>query len=284
MLSRERKEHPLVSISIPTLNSHRTIGACLSAIQAQTYRNIEIIVVDSYSTDGTIETAKDYGAVVYFEKGLTHQRLECIRRSQGDYMLLLDSDMVISPNLVEICVSKLQDSDADALILRDISTQGISGLVANIQSEYLEMTQSDSDALFGTALPRFFRAGVLRVIGSPRRELGYFDHAWIYRRVVLNGGRVAYVDAIDYHLEFNSTIFLVRKFYKFYGHYFIPAMVEDWRLVLAKSMPKRSVFLVGETAPRSARAKQFFLFSVKGVSTLLGIIDWFLDTTVGSIS
>jgi len=169
------------------------------------------------------------------------------------------------------------------LILRDISTQAISGFVANVQSEYLKMTQADADALFGTALPRFFRASVLRTIGSPRRELGYFDHAWIYRRVVINGGKVGYVDAVDYHLEFNSTIFLVRKFYKYYGHYFIPALVEDWQLVLAKSIPKRSVFVSGDTEARPSRSKQLFLFSIKGVSTLGGVLDWFLETTLGSV-
>lgn len=284
MVSEDSANCSLVSVSIPTLNSSRTFEACLSAIRAQSYDNIELVVVDSYSSDSTVEIARRFDAKVYFERGLMRQRLECIKRSQGEYMLLLDSDQVISPNLVEKCVLKLrEDRNTDALILRDISSQEVSGFVANAQSEYLKFTQSDADALLGTALPRFFRARVLTNIGRPRRELGYFDHAWIYHRVVKNGGKAAYVDAVDYHLEFNSTRFLVRKFYKYYGHYFVPALVEDWRLVLAKSVPKRSIFVFGESGGIRERTRQVLLFSVKAVSTFLGILDWFLSTLLGPL-
>jgi glycosyltransferase involved in cell wall biosynthesis len=50
----------LVSIIIPTKNSARTIQACLESCKDQTYQNIEIIVVDNFSTDGTFEIAKKY--------------------------------------------------------------------------------------------------------------------------------------------------------------------------------------------------------------------------------
>lgn len=55
-------ERSLVSIVIPTKNSGRTIEICLKSIKNQTYRNVEILVVDYYSIDQTRRVAKKYGA------------------------------------------------------------------------------------------------------------------------------------------------------------------------------------------------------------------------------
>jgi glycosyltransferase involved in cell wall biosynthesis len=56
---------PLVSIVIPTKNSARTLEKCLVSIKNQAYENIEIIVVDNYSTDGTYEIAGKYTTKVF---------------------------------------------------------------------------------------------------------------------------------------------------------------------------------------------------------------------------
>ena len=53
-------ENPLVSVIIPTYNSSRTLEKCLESIKNQTYKNIEIIVVDNNSTDNTKEIAKKF--------------------------------------------------------------------------------------------------------------------------------------------------------------------------------------------------------------------------------
>ncbi len=55
----------LVSVIIPTYNSEGTIEICLESIANQSYKNIEIIVVDIFSKDRTVEIAKSYGARIY---------------------------------------------------------------------------------------------------------------------------------------------------------------------------------------------------------------------------
>jgi len=52
-----KSNNPLVSVIITTRNSERTIDKCLSSIKQQTYKNIEIIVVDNNSADKTKEIA-----------------------------------------------------------------------------------------------------------------------------------------------------------------------------------------------------------------------------------
>ena len=60
---------PLVTIIIPTFNSEKTLQLCLESIRKQTYKNIDVIVVDNYSTDSTVSVAKKYGAKVIQVRG-----------------------------------------------------------------------------------------------------------------------------------------------------------------------------------------------------------------------
>jgi hypothetical protein len=198
-------------------------------------------------------------------------------------MLLLDSDQVISHDLVETCVSNLEKNpDVDALVLKDISVGMVQGFAGKAQSKYLELTQSDPDITYGTALPRFFRSRVIRSIREPRREIGYFDHAWLYNRALLNGAQVGYVGAIDYHLEYNSTRLMIRKFFKYYGHFLVPALVEDWKLVVGRSIPKRAVFKSGPSLGKEEILNQTLLFGLKAVSTSIGVLHSMLSRVIGN--
>ena len=49
-----------VSVIVATLNSERTLGDCLRSIKAQTYPDIELLVVDNFSSDRTLEVAMQY--------------------------------------------------------------------------------------------------------------------------------------------------------------------------------------------------------------------------------
>jgi len=59
----------IVSVVIPTYNSEKTLEKCLKSIGEQTYGNIEIIAVDKFSEDETVEIAKSYGARVIQDYG-----------------------------------------------------------------------------------------------------------------------------------------------------------------------------------------------------------------------
>ena len=58
-------DNPLVSVIVPTKNSSKTLEACLRSIKEQSYKNIEIIVVDNNSIDDTKESAKKYTDKVF---------------------------------------------------------------------------------------------------------------------------------------------------------------------------------------------------------------------------
>ena len=105
----------LVSIIIPTYNRRGWIGECLNSIKAQTYQNIETLVIDDCSTDGTVDWLRsrpEYGfAHVHVQSkngGASVARNAGIKMAAGELIVFIDSDDLLAPNHVETAVSVFQ--------------------------------------------------------------------------------------------------------------------------------------------------------------------------------
>jgi glycosyltransferase involved in cell wall biosynthesis len=87
-----------LSVGILTKNESKLIGRCIqSALFAD-----EVVVLDSGSTDGTVEIAKSLGAVTFLSddwQGFAVQRNRLLSRLSGDYVFFLDADEIITPEL-----------------------------------------------------------------------------------------------------------------------------------------------------------------------------------------
>lgn len=101
------KKKDLVSVIITSKNEDDVIKKILNSIQKQTYNNIEVILVDNHSTDKTIKIAKGFKKVKIYQQGpeRSAQRNYGARVSNGQYLLFLDADMSLSPNVVKECVA-----------------------------------------------------------------------------------------------------------------------------------------------------------------------------------
>lgn len=100
-----KQDKSLVSIIIPTKNSSRTIEACLKSCKDQTYPNIEIIVVDNFSTDRTEVLAKIYTDKVYQQwPERTTQKNLWITKAKWEYVFFVDSDMELCKTIVSDCL------------------------------------------------------------------------------------------------------------------------------------------------------------------------------------
>src|SRR5665811_1228312 len=100
----------MVSVIITTKNEERNIENCLKSIKEQSYSNIEIIVVDNYSSDKTKEIARRYTDKVY-DKGperSAQRNYGMIDKSSGEYVMFVDADMVSSRDLIGDCVEFIE--------------------------------------------------------------------------------------------------------------------------------------------------------------------------------
>src|SRR3989338_1007194 len=85
---------PRISVIIPTLNEKKYLKKCLDSLKRQGMRNYEIIVVDSYSTDGTVQLARKYGKVVFEKrKGPGAARNAGARHARGSILVFADADV-----------------------------------------------------------------------------------------------------------------------------------------------------------------------------------------------
>lgn len=111
-------KQPLVSVIVPTYNSEAVIGACLQSIQDQTYPQVELIVVDNYSTDQTPHIAAEYTQYVY-QKGpeRSAQRNYGAKQAKGQYVLFIDSDMRLTPEVVAACVNTITEKQKTLLAI-----------------------------------------------------------------------------------------------------------------------------------------------------------------------
>jgi len=97
---------PLVSVVIPNFNGKKYLKTCLSSIQKATYKNIEIIVVDNASNDGSVEFLRtNYPQVRVFAKtvnlGFAEGCNEGMRNAKGEYIALLNNDTEVDSKWLE---------------------------------------------------------------------------------------------------------------------------------------------------------------------------------------
>ena len=100
--------NPLVSIIIPVYNSEAFLDKCIQSAQSQSYKNIEIILVNDGSIDSSEEICNDYALIDSRIKvihkingGLVSSRKTGLKASTGEYILYIDGDDWIESNLIE---------------------------------------------------------------------------------------------------------------------------------------------------------------------------------------
>lgn len=109
---------PLVSVVIPTFNRAATVVRAIESVRQQTYRPLELIVVDDGSTDETAQVLRELGdAIVYVHQanaGPAAARNRGIRQARGELVAFLDSDDLWRPSKLERQVSVLERAGPQA--------------------------------------------------------------------------------------------------------------------------------------------------------------------------
>lgn len=105
-----------VSIIVPIYNGKAYVGRCLNSILMQTYRDIEVIIVDDGSTDNSVKTIEKFlekRVKFYMKKneGVSKTRNFGIEKATGDLILFVDIDDYIERDMINKLVDKVEDKD-----------------------------------------------------------------------------------------------------------------------------------------------------------------------------
>lgn len=119
-MDKIKMEQPLVSIILPTYNVYPYLAQCLDSILAQTYKNIEVIIVIDGATDNSYELAKEYCAkdrrfCVYWQEnaGSGPARNNGLNHANGEFVLFVDPDDWIKEDYVEQMLNEQKVGDYD---------------------------------------------------------------------------------------------------------------------------------------------------------------------------
>lgn len=115
--------NPLVSLIIPVYNKYEYLDECLKSVEAQSYQNLDVIIINDGSTDKSMEKIKEYQAKnpswrVYSQKnrGLGYTRNYGLILSLGEYITYLDSDDSVHPDMYQRLVAKARAESADVVL------------------------------------------------------------------------------------------------------------------------------------------------------------------------
>jgi glycosyltransferase involved in cell wall biosynthesis len=253
----------LVSIVVPAYNEEDVIGRLLRSIKCQTYKNIEVIVIDDGSTDKTVKIARKYAEKVFTRKHAERsvQRNFGVKRSRGKYLLILDSDMKLTPNVVKECVEKiLTDKKIGAIAIPEES-------VARTFWEKVKAFERRMYNLLGdeiTDAARFFPKELFNKVGGYDEEITGPEDWDLPERILKLGFKQERIQSKIYHYERIPNPFMLAKkkyYYALKAHrylkrhkispvstktvYFLrPVFYRNWRILVRNPVMTLAMFFM----------------------------------------
>ena len=204
------KHADLVSVIIPTLNEEANLEICLRSIKNQIYKNLEIIVIDNFSKDKTIEIATKYTELI-FQKGneRSAQRNFGAQKATGYWLLFVDSDQEISKNLVKDAVRTTNKHKLDAIVIPET----VKGETFWAKCLALEKSLYQDQSHLWAA--RFFKKSSFLKLGGFDENLIAGEDWDLHQRTIKAGFKVGKINSKIYNLEGDTSLakILKKKFY-----------------------------------------------------------------------
>lgn len=265
--------NPLVSVIVPTYNSGRTLIECLSALKEQNYKNIEVIITDSFSNDQTKEIAREFTDKIIDAQSLALARKKGVELAKGKYILFLDSDQIINPDTIELSVKACEEEGYDGVTHFERSKIYKNTFVERLinYDKWIFHSEEDDDPIYGTAEPRFFKTDFVKRIDFLDNPPITFELAIINLKMNKMGARIKFINAYIYHYETSTFWQVAKKFFR-YGLYYIPALKRFPNLVMHHSAPRRTYFTTRALKHPFLLLGLFVMYGVKGIATFCGIV------------
>lgn len=164
-------ETPLVSIIVPVYKAEDYIGKCISSLIHQTYKNLQIILIEDGSPDNSGQICDMYAAqddrikVIHHKKncGVSKTRNDGLDIATGDYIAFVDGDDYVSCSLVEECLQCIEEHQVDVVVF-DIAVVENGRITPRyMDSTYFKDIKSTYTALIEDKIPnylcnKFFKA------------------------------------------------------------------------------------------------------------------------------
>lgn len=207
------KSSPLVSVVIPTKNSADTLPHCLESIKNQSYKNIEVIVVDKNSTDLTREIAKKYGARVFIAgTERTSQFNYGASKAKGEFLYYIGSDIKLDRQVVSKALRAALKNNAEAVLIPifAVDTGFWAACIALERRTYV------GDDLIEAA--RFFTKKAFEEVGGYREDMVAYEEHDLWNRMLVSGIKWTRINGVgEWHLGEPATLGEIFRKNFYYG-------------------------------------------------------------------
>ena len=245
-----------ITVIVPVYNVESYLRKCLDSIIAQTYKNIEIVVVNDGSTDASAEICKEFveidHRIIYIEQenaGLSAARNTGLENMSGDYVTFVDSDDWIEQDYVETLYKKITEYQADIAVGNYYSFNESEGMFyfhilgdsyyekvydnVSIFENLYESQEMKNFALI-SAWGKLYKAGLFEQLRFDIGKLG--EDGYLNQKIYLLAEKIVYIHKgiYSYRIRNNS---LSRTWTEKWMHALVDAMSERITLLASLGYP-----------------------------------------------
>lgn len=196
-----------VSVIIPTYNEELNLPRLLKSLKEQTFCNFEIIIVDNYSTDSTKKIAEQYKAKFYlFGNERSAQRNFGVKKARGKYLLFLDADMELPPDIISECVERIDKQKLVGIVIPE--NIPISNFFSRIKQLEKRIYWNEPNI----EAARFFKKSSLLKVGGYNEALIAGEDWDLSQRIMIKGK----IGRIPTQLHHHETFLLRELRHKIY--------------------------------------------------------------------
>jgi len=204
----------LISIVVPIYNAEKFLVECIESILRQTYRNIQLILINDGSTDDSLSICNQYKSVddrvLVIDKpnsGVSATRNLGLSVAEGDYIGFVDSDDYIEENMYEELLKRIIEDNSDlcAMTAYTINCLDIQGIKGRQTLDGLEALEYLLLLKFPTSLwASLYSRDIIKEL-TLNNDIHFFEDFEFNFKVLLNSSRVSMCDKRLYNYRINET-------------------------------------------------------------------------------
>lgn len=208
------KKDKLVSILSPCYNVEVFLPRCLDSIINQTYPNLQIVMIDDGSKDGTWQILQEYAAkdsrieICHQEnQGVATTRNLLLDKIEGDYFIYVDSDDWIEPETIEVLLSYTEKECSEivtcGIIINEDKTKSNHKRIIYNRNEIVERFLYHLE-FRGSLCNKLFKTSLLNKHTEFQHDISFGEDALFCWELLKQVNKVVYTDHQFYHYQMNS--------------------------------------------------------------------------------
>ena len=294
-----KTQNTLVSILIPARNEAANIGRCLYSLIDQSYKNLEIIILDDDSIDSTFNIASEIANKdkrmrivkgMPIEKNWLGKNWACHQLSnlaKGDMLLFIDADTKLQSKTIEETVIEMESSDIDLISLfpKRVTSTAVDKIISVTVGWFifscLPILFSNKNPIFSSAFGQYLlfrRSAYFSIGGHEAIKDNILDDFELGRRITREGFNLKVFDGTDristfsYSSEKEAIDGLSKSIFPFFSNRIVPFFLL-WILFMAMSIVPILLIFGDLFQVRLSRSKEIMAFLIWGSLTLSWVIS-----------